>query len=91
MRFHSALFARGTQPTESGSADLTNQQLAELATSSGASDRGRGVHQLRTERRGGRSVGDRVDRDAEAATGGQVATPTVVHERSAGEADRRTG
>ena len=36
LAYHSALFATDNQPAESGTADLTNEQLAELATSIGA-------------------------------------------------------
>ncbi|MDQ2846748.1 MAG: thioredoxin domain-containing protein [Actinomycetota bacterium] len=36
LKFHSALYASGTQPTEGGSTDLTNAQLAALAIKDGA-------------------------------------------------------
>ena len=36
MKFHSTLFEEGTQPAESGSTDLTNEQLGDLAVSAGA-------------------------------------------------------
>ena len=78
LGFHSALFATGTQPTEGGSSDLTDQQLADLATSKGASD---AAAQCVTS---GQNVAaaTAADKSSSAtlstATGGQVATPTVV-------------
>ena len=36
LNYHSALFSTDNQPAEGGSADLTNEQLAELATTTGA-------------------------------------------------------
>jgi len=36
MKFHSMLFDEGTQPEESGSTDLTNEQLGDLAVKAGA-------------------------------------------------------
>jgi len=38
MAFHTAIYDSKNQPKENGSADLTNQQLADLAGSAGASD-----------------------------------------------------
>lgn len=79
LGFHSALFASGTQPAEDGSSDLTDQQLADLATSAGASDT---AAQCITS---GQNVAAAAAADTSstatlsAATGGQVGTPTVVH------------
>ena len=78
MAFHSALFATDNQPAESGTADLTNEQLASLATSVGAPAAATSCI----------SAGQNVDAAAAsaktssatlaAATGGQIATPTVL-------------
>ena len=78
LGFHSALFASGTQPTEGGTSDLSDQQLADLATSKGASD---AAAQCITS---GQNVAAATAADKSStatlstATGGQVATPTVV-------------
>jgi protein-disulfide isomerase len=78
LAFHSALFAPGTQPEERGTADLTNQQLADLATKSGATASAECITS-------GKNVDAAVASDTASreklkqATGGQVATPTVVH------------
>jgi len=78
LGFHSALFASGTQPTEGGTSDLSDQQLADLATSKGASD---AAAQCITS---GQKVAAATAADKSstatlsAATGGQVGTPTVV-------------
>lgn len=78
LAFHSALFATGTQPEERGSSDLTNQQLADLATQSGAPAAADCITS-------GKNVDAAVAADTASreqlkqATGGQVATPTVVH------------
>ena len=79
MGFHSALFAAENQPAESGSSDLTNDQLAALASSSGASAAADCI-----------TSGQNVEAAAAAATassdtlsqatGGKVATPTVLHD-----------
>jgi len=78
LGYHSALFASGTQPTEGGSSDLTDQQLADLATSKGASA---AAAQCITS---GQNVAAATAADKSSsvtlstATGGQIATPTVV-------------
>ena len=78
LGFHSALFASGTQPAEGGSSDLTDQQLADLATSTGAADT---ATQCITS---GQNVAAATAADTSstatlsAATGGRVGTPTVV-------------
>ncbi len=78
LGFHSALFASGTQPQEGGSADLTNQQLADLATKSGAPAAADCITS-------GQNIDAAVAADTASratlskATGGQVRTPTVVH------------
>ncbi len=78
LAFHSALFATGTQPEEGGASDLTNQQLADLATKSGAPAAAECITS-------GKNIDAAVAADTASreklkqATGGQVATPTVVH------------
>ena len=78
LGFHSALFASGTQPTEGGTSDLSDQQLADLATSKGASD---AAAQCITS---GQNIAAATAADKSStatlstATGGRVGTPTVV-------------
>ena len=78
LAFHSALFAAGTQPAESGSSDLTNQQLADLASKSGAPNAAGCITS-------GQNINAAIAADTASratlskATGGQVQTPTVVH------------
>ena len=78
LAFHSALFATGTQPAEGGSSDLTNQQLADLATKSGAPNAAGCITS-------GQNIDAAIAADTASraslskATGGQVGTPTVVH------------
>ena len=78
LGYHSALYASGTQPAEGGTSDLSDQQLADLATSKGASD---AAAQCITS---GQNVAAATTADKSstatlsAATGGQVGTPTVV-------------
>lgn len=79
LTYHSALFSPDHQPAENGSSDLSNDELAALATSSGASAAAGSCI----------SSGQNVTAAGEAATassatlseatGGRVATPTVVH------------
>ncbi len=78
MTFHSALFSADNQPEENGSSDLSNQQLADLAKTAGASDA------AQTCISGGANV-DAAATDAKAflttlaqVRGGQAQTPTVV-------------
>jgi protein-disulfide isomerase len=77
MAYHSALFSTDNQPAEKGSEDLTNDQLASLATSVGAPAAATTCI----------SSGQNVDAAAASATTssatltaatGQVATPTVL-------------
>ncbi len=78
LAFHSALFDTANQPAESGTADLTNEQLASLATSVGAPAAATTCI----------SSGQNVDAAAasattssatlSAATNGKIATPTVL-------------
>jgi protein-disulfide isomerase len=79
QRFHSALFARGTQPEERGSDDHSNSELAQIATDNGA---GAAADCIST----GADVQAAKDADATgrqalaAANGGVVGTPSVIHE-----------
>ena len=54
MAFHSALFAPENQPEENGTSDPSNQQLADLAKSVGASER-RNMHRPAGRTAGGRA------------------------------------
>jgi protein-disulfide isomerase len=79
LAFHSALFSPDHQPEEGGSSDLTNEELAALATASGASaaaaecaSSGQNVAAAQTSAAASTQT-------LSAATGGQVATPTVLH------------
>jgi protein-disulfide isomerase len=79
MKYHSTLLDSGTQPEERGTADLTNEQLAELATSSGAPA---GAAECITSGQNIAAAEAAATASTETlrqATGGQVATPTVVH------------
>ncbi len=79
MKYHSTLFASGTQPEERGTADLTNQQLAELATSSGASTAAAECITSGQNIAAAEASATASTETLRTATGGQVATPTVVH------------
>lgn len=78
MAYHSALFATDNQPAENGTEDMTNDQLATLASSVGAP----------ADATSCISSGQNVDAAAasaktssatlSAATGGRIATPTVL-------------
>lgn len=78
LGFHSALFAADNQPAESGSSDLTNDQLAALATSSGASAAADCISSGQNVAAAGDSA-TASSATLSQATGGTVATPTVVH------------
>ena len=78
LGFHSALFATGTQPTEGGSSDLTDQQLADLATSKGASVAAAQCITSAQNVAAATAAATSSTATLSTATGGQVATPTVV-------------
>ena len=78
LGLHSALFASGTQPTEGGSADLTDQQLADLATSKGASDAAAQCITSAQNVAAATAADTSSSATLSAATGGRVGTPTVV-------------
>ncbi|GGM07424.1 DsbA family protein [Nakamurella endophytica] len=74
------LFAQGTQPEEQGSSDLSNAQLAELATQNGASSAaascitsGAQIDLAKTESAAGQA-------QLKAALGSQWGTPTVLQD-----------
>lgn len=78
LAFHSTLFAAETQPEEGGSADLTNEQLAELATSAGAPAAAADCITGGTNVAAATSAAEASTASLSAATG-RVATPTVLH------------
>jgi protein-disulfide isomerase len=78
MGFHSALFAADTQPKEGGSSDLTDQQLADLATSKGASDAAAECITSAQNVAAATAADKSSSATLSAATGGKVGTPTVV-------------
>lgn len=78
LGFHSALFNADNQPEESGTSDLSNDQLAALATTGGASAEtatciSTGANVAAAQASATTSTGT-----LSKATGGQVGTPTVV-------------
>ena len=60
LDYHSALFSTDNQPAEGGSADLTNEQLAELATTTGAPASAASCITRRDEHRRSRRGGRRI-------------------------------
>ena len=78
LGYHSALFATDTQPAEGGTADLTNEQLAELATSVGAPAAATDCITAGTNVAAARAAAEESSATLSAATG-RVATPTVLH------------
>jgi protein-disulfide isomerase len=78
LAFHSALFSADHQPEESGSSDLTNAQLAALATSSGASAAAAQCTSSGQNVAAAEAAATASSATLSAATGGRVATPTVV-------------
>ena len=77
LAFHSALFSPDHQPEESGSSDLTNEQLAALATSSGASAAAGQCVSSGQNVAAAEASATASSATLNAATG-QVATPTVL-------------
>jgi protein-disulfide isomerase len=78
LAFHSALFSADHQPEESGSSDLTNDELAKLATASGASAAAAQCTSSGQNVAAAEASATASSATLSAATGGQVATPTVV-------------
>ena len=79
LAFHSALFSADHQPTEGGSSDLSNDQLAALATASGASPAAASCVSSGANVTAAASSATASSATLSQATGGRVATPTVVH------------
>jgi protein-disulfide isomerase len=78
LAFHSALFSSDHQPEEGGSSDLTNEELAKLATGSGASAAAAQCTSTGQNVAAAEASATASSATLSAATGGQVATPTVV-------------
>ncbi len=78
LTYHSALYASGTQPTEGGTSDLTDQQLADLATSKGAPASAAQCITSGQNMAAATAANTSSSASLSKATGGQVATPTVV-------------
>ena len=78
LAFHSALFSPDHQPEEGGSSDLTNDELAALATSSGASAAAAQCTSSGQNVAAAEAAATASSATLSAATGGRVATPTVV-------------
>lgn len=78
MAFHSALFAAENQPEEGGSADLTNQQLAQLATSAGADQAAASCIEQGQQTQAAATAATAFLVTLNQVTGGRAQTPTVV-------------
>ena len=79
MAYHSALFSPDHQPEEGGSSDLTNQQLADLATSVGANEAAAGCISQGQQTQAAATAATAFLATLNQVTGGQAQTPTVVH------------
>jgi len=78
LGFHSALFNPDTQPAESGTEDLSNEQLAALATSNGASAEAATCITSGTNNAAAEASAATSTATLSAATNGRVGTPTVL-------------
>lgn len=78
MAFHSALFATDRQPAESGTEDLTNEQLAELAGSVGAPAAATSCISSGQNVQAAAASATTSSATLSTATGGRIGTPTVV-------------
>lgn len=78
LGYHSALFSTENQPVEGGTADLTNEQLAELATATGAPATAAACITTGTNTAAAAAAAAASSAALTAATG-RVATPTVLH------------
>lgn len=76
LKFHSALFAQ--QPTEGGSADHTNAELARIAADQGASAATQQCISDGAKVDQARAAASASQTQLAKATGGQVGTPTVL-------------
>jgi protein-disulfide isomerase len=79
MAYHSALFASANQPAENSSADLSNQQLADLAKTAGASDQAQACIAGGTNTQAATTAAATFMTNLGTITGGRAGTPTVVH------------
>ncbi|HEY5879568.1 MAG TPA: thioredoxin domain-containing protein [Nakamurella sp.] len=78
MAFHSALFASENQPEENGSTDPSNQQLADLATSVGASEASATCIAQGQQTAAAATAATAFVATLNEVTGGRAQTPTVV-------------
>ncbi len=78
MGFHSALFAPEHQPEENGSSDLSNQQLADLAKSAGASEDAQNCISSGQNVAAAGAAATAFINNLNQITGGRASTPTVV-------------
>jgi protein-disulfide isomerase len=79
MDFHSALFDPANQPAEKGTSDLSNEQLADLATTAGAP--AAATECITSGQNDSAAVASAESSTTvlSTATNGRVATPTVLH------------
>nr|WP_240189096.1 thioredoxin domain-containing protein [Nakamurella flavida] len=78
-KFHTALFAEGTQPKEGATTDLSNAQLAQVATDSGAGAAADCITSG-SQIAAAQAANTSGQESLKAATGGQVGTPSVVRD-----------
>jgi protein-disulfide isomerase len=79
LNFHSALFAPENQPEENASTDLSNEQLADLAKTAGASDQAQACISAGTNVQAAGAAAATFITNLNSITGGRASTPTVVH------------
>lgn len=79
LKFHSALFAAGTQPVEGAAADLTNAQLADLAVKTGVPESVKASIAAGKYVAAATANAQAATAAVQAATGG-VQTPTVLRD-----------
>lgn len=79
MALHSALFDSANQPEENGSSDLSNQQLADLAKTAGATEQAQTCISSGTNTQAAATAAAAFMTNLGTITGGRAGTPTVVH------------
>lgn len=79
MALHSALFAPENQPAENGSSDLSNQQLADLAKTAGASDQAQTCISTGANTQAAATAAATFMTNLGTITGGRAGTPTVIY------------
>lgn len=79
MAFHSALFASENQPAENGTTDLSNQQLADLAKTAGASDEAQSCISSGANTQAATTAAATFMTNLSTITGGRAGTPTVIY------------